>query len=61
MLLISMLDNGGALRLLIPMRFFTAPEILDGQLNPAFAALSAVLICLFTVVTFYSFNKKDFR
>ena len=57
----DMLDNGGALRLLIPMRFFTAPEILDGQLNPAFAALSAVLICLFTVVTFYSFNKKDFR
>lgn len=57
----DMLENAALLRFFTPLRFFPFGELLQGELNPGFAALSLLLSAAFGAAAFYAFTKKDLQ
>jgi ABC-2 type transport system permease protein len=59
-ILINMNEKIDMLKYFTPFKYFEAGTILfNGKLEPAFLALSAIIIVAFTIVTYRSFQKKD--
>jgi ABC-2 type transport system permease protein len=55
----NMLEKPGLLRLIAPFNYFTPPELVDGRLDPLYAAIAAVLAAILLVGAFRAFDKKD--
>ncbi len=55
----DMLDNAGALRVISPLRYFPASEIIGGRLHGGYIALTALLTAAFLLIAFSRFYKRD--
>lgn len=55
----DMMENGGLLRILTPIRYFVPSEILAGQLNYVYVILSLVLSIVLLCAAFRGFERKD--
>lgn len=55
----DMLENGGIIRILTPIRYFIPTDLLEGQLDIPFAALCIVLAAIALFTAFRIFDKKD--
>lgn len=57
----DMLENGGLLRVLSPLKYFAPAELLNGEINIGYLILTLSLCVLFMFGAFYKFNKKDLQ
>lgn len=55
----DMLENGGILRILTPIRYFIPSDLLAGQLDLAYVILSLVFSAVLLFFAFSCFDKKD--
>ncbi len=55
----DMLENGGILRVISPMRYFPAAELVDGKFSLVYTALTLVLTVVFLFGAQRLFQKKD--
>lgn len=60
-IIFDMLENGGLLRVLSPLKYFLPKEILGKQLNICYLILTLVLCTAFLSGAFYKFDKKDLQ
>lgn len=52
-------ENTTVIRFFTPLKYFIAPDLLEKRLDPLFAVLCAVLICICLAGAFINFSKKD--
>lgn len=55
----DMLENGEAIRVFTPLRYFTPKEVVGGELNTAYLIISFAIIAACLYLTYVFFNKKD--
>ncbi len=57
----DILENGGVVRIFSPLRYFIPAELLDGRLNPLFAALCVLIAAVALWRAFCAFEKRDLK
>lgn len=55
----DMLENGGLLRLISPLKYFLAADLVNNRFDLVYAAVTAALIAVLLCGAFKSFIKKD--
>ncbi len=55
----DMLENGGALRVISPFKYFLASELLENHFNPMYTVISVALIALLLFGAFRLFKRRD--
>lgn len=55
----DMLENGGILKFISPLKYFSPADLLNKEIDPLFAAICVVLTAVFLWGAFARFNKKD--
>lgn len=55
----DMLENGGVLKFVAPLKYFTSQDLLEKKLDPIFVSICIVLTVVFLWSTFIKFRKKD--
>ncbi len=55
----DMLENGGLLRLITPLKYFLPAELLEGNFSLLYALITALMSAILLYLAFDRFNKKD--
>lgn len=55
----DMLENGGLIRVLTPIRYFIPSDLIAGHFDLAYVAIILVISAIFLTLTFRYFDKKD--
>jgi ABC-2 type transport system permease protein len=55
----DMLENGGLLRLISPMKYFAAPDLAAGNFDAVYTVITLALVVVFLYGAFRLFRKKD--
>ncbi len=55
----DMLENGGLLRLLSPLKYFAAADLLASNFDAVYAIICAALSAILLYAAFHSFEKRD--
>lgn len=57
----DMLEDGGILRVLTPLKYFIPSDLIAGKLNVLYAILCVCLTVTLIFITLHNFDKKDLR
>lgn len=55
----DMLENGGVLKFISPLKYFNPADILTNKLDPLFVVICVILTGIFLINAFRKFNKRD--
>lgn len=55
----DMLENGGVLKFISPLKYFNPADILANKLDPLFVVICVILVGIFLFSAFRKFSKKD--